>query len=158
MPHRFFALVGACAFALTAAAHQYELGALSIGHPWSRPTAPGMAMGVAYLVITNNGKVPDALVAASTPVAANVEFHQTTFADGMARMRPLPEIVIAPGQSVKIEPGGIHLMLVDLKSALVSGKPVPLTLEFRVAGRITVDLGVEAHDAPAAAKTPQRDQ
>jgi len=144
MLHRFLAFLVVALFALAATAHGYELGMLTIGHPWSRPTAAGMPMGVAYLTITNHGKVPDALVAASTPAAANVEFHQTSFTDGMARMRPLQEIVIAPGQSVKIEPGGIHLMLVDLRSALVSGKTVPLTLEFRVAGRITVELSIEA--------------
>jgi len=77
-----------------AVAHQYELGTLVIGHPWSRPTAPGMPMGVAYLSITNNGKTADALVAASSPAAARVEFHKTTLADGMARMRPLTEIAI----------------------------------------------------------------
>jgi periplasmic copper chaperone A len=135
-------------FVLPAAAQRYDLGTLTITHPWARPTAPGMPMGVAYLTITNNGKVPDALVAASTPVATRVEFHQTSIADGMARMRPLREIVVAPGQTVRVEPGGIHLMLVDLESALVTGKPVPLTLEFRVAGRTTVELSIAAQFAP----------
>src|SRR6185436_11254813 len=75
-------LSAACALcAMAASAHQYELGTLVIGHPWSRPTAPGMPMGVAYLSITNNGPSPDALVAASSPAAARVEFHQTTLSD-----------------------------------------------------------------------------
>jgi iron complex outermembrane recepter protein len=138
--------------ALAAAAHQYELGALVIGHPWSRPTAAGMPMGVAYLSITNNGKTPDALIAASSPAAARVEFHQTTFADGMARMRPLAEVAIPAGATVKIEPGGIHLMLVDLKTAFEIGKSVPLELQFRNAGKVTVALSVESRDAPPAAE------
>jgi len=136
------------ALALPAAAHQYQLGSLLIDHPWSRATAPGMPMGVAYLSITNNGKAPDVLIAASTPAAARVEMHQTTIADGMARMRPLSEVVIAPGSTVKIEPGGIHLMLVDLKAPLAAGKQVPLDLTFRRAGRISVQLSVETRDAP----------
>jgi copper(I)-binding protein len=61
-------------------------------------------------------------------------------------MRPLPEVLIAPGGTVRIEPGGIHLMLVNLKAALETGKPVPLTLEFRKAGRITVQLSVERRE------------
>src|SRR4029077_15207155 len=115
-----------------------------IRHPWSRPTAPGMPMGVAYFTITNHGNAPDVLVGASTPVAASVQMHQTTIAEGMARMRPLSEIVIAAGATVRIEPGGIHLMLADLKAPLEIGKPVPLELQFRVAGNITVQLTVEA--------------
>jgi len=149
MFNRFILLLAAGVLgAAPAVAHQYELGTLVIGHPWSRPTAPGMPMGVAYLSITNNGKTADALVAASSPAAARVEFHKTTLADGMARMRPLTEIAIAPGATVKVEPGGIHLMLVDLKAPLEPGKSVSLVLEFRVAGKITVELSVEARDAP----------
>jgi periplasmic copper chaperone A len=149
MLRRFgFLLAWAGLLAVPAHAHQYELGALVIGHPWSRPAAAGMPMGVAYLSITNNGPLPEVLEGASSPVASGVQFHQTTISEGMARMRPLGEITIAPGATVKIEPGGIHLMLVDLGSALEPGKSVPLVLEFRHAGRITVQLAVEARDAP----------
>jgi len=139
----------ACAIATTMAmAATYEHGALHISQPWSRATSAGMPMGVAYLTITNRGKKADALIAASTPAAARVEIHHTTLVDGMARMRPLSEIPIPAGATVKIEPGGIHLMLVDLEAPLVAGKPVPLTLEFRVAGRVTVDLAAQAPQAP----------
>jgi periplasmic copper chaperone A len=127
-------------------AHQFELGKLVIGHPWSRPTPAGMSMGVAYLSITNNGAEPDVLIGASSAAAASVQIHQTTISEGMARMRPLAEVKIAPGATVKIEPGGIHLMLVDLHEPLQPGKSVPLTLEFRHAGKVTVQLSVEPGD------------
>jgi periplasmic copper chaperone A len=129
-------------------AQQFTAGKLLIEHPWSRPTMPGIPMGVAYFAVTNRGSTEDVLLSASTPVAANVEMHQTTFSDGMAHMRPLKEIRIAPGQTVKVEPNGIHLMLVDLKQPLVAGTTVPLTLEFRIAGKVTVQLEVGARDAP----------
>jgi periplasmic copper chaperone A len=145
---RLCALLAAFGLAVPAAGQQFQLGTLVISHPWSRATAEGMPMGVAYLSITNNGKVAEALLAASSPVAARVEIHQTTIVDGMARMRPLPEVGIAPGATVQIGPGGIHLMLVDLKAPLTPGKTVPLTLDFRIAGRITVELSVEAREAP----------
>jgi copper(I)-binding protein len=144
MLHRALALVAAAVLVAPAVGHQFELGALVIHQPWSRSTAEGMPMGVAYLSITNNGKVADALLAASSPVATRVEIHQTTIIDGVARMRPLAEVGIAAGATVKIEPGGIHLMLVDLRTPLTAGKTVPLTLDFRVAGRITVDLKIES--------------
>jgi copper(I)-binding protein len=147
---RLFPLLAAGCLAAVAAAHQYELGALTIAHPWSRPTAPGMSMGVAYFFITNHGSAPDVLIGASTPAAASVQMHQTTITEGMARMRPLTEIVIAPGATVRIEPGGIHLMLVELKAPLELGKSVPLELQFRTAGKITVQLSIEARDAPPA--------
>jgi len=132
-------------------AQPFAAGKLIIEHPWSRPTAAGMPVGVAYFSITNRGSVEDTLVAASTPVAASVEMHQSTISDGMARMRPLAQIAIGPGKTVKVEPGGIHLMLMDLKQPLIAGQRVPLTLEFRVAGKVTVQLAIEASEAPPSA-------
>jgi copper(I)-binding protein len=141
---RTFLLFATGACALSALAQQIEPGTLVISRPWSRPTVQGMPMGVAYLSITNNGKTADVLTGASSPAAARVEIHQTTFADGMARMRSVTDVTIAPGATVKFEPGGIHLMLVDLKAPLETGKPVPLELHFRSAGKISVVLNVEA--------------
>ena len=137
------ALLAAGVCAAPASADGFEAGQLRITHPWSRPTAAGQPVGVAYLSITNNGRGDDVLLRASTPLAGNVQLHQTTFSDGMAHMRPLGQLVIPPGKTVRIEPGGIHLMLMDLKQALVAGSTVPLTLEFRAAGKITVMLRVE---------------
>ncbi len=97
---RSFLALFACLLAGVVGAHEYTHGKLSIGHPWSRPTMPGMPMGVGYLSITNHGTAPDALIAASTPAAARVEFHETRIDGGMARMRPLTEISLAPGATV----------------------------------------------------------
>ncbi len=69
----------------------------------------------------------------------------------MARMRPLSEIPIPAGATVKIEPGGIHIMLVDLKAPLEPGRPVPLELQFRNAGKVKVSLSIEAGDVRPAA-------
>ena len=146
MIHLCLTLLVATGLTAAVGAHEFERGDLVIRHPWSRPTAPGMPMGVAYLSITNNGKVEDTLIAASSPAAAHVEMHQTTISEGMARMRPLQEIAIGPGKSVQIAPGGIHLMLVDLKAPLTAGASIPLTLTFRVAGKVEVTLDIEAPD------------
>jgi copper(I)-binding protein len=140
------ALVAALLFIAPASAHEYAVGSIRIDHPWSRPAPAGMVMGVAYFTLENRGNTDDALVAASTPAAARVEFHQTTLADGMARMRPLEQVALPAGKTVKVEPGGIHLMLVQLKQPLVAGVPVPLTLEFRDAGKVEVQLSIEHRD------------
>jgi len=146
MRDRLCALLAAAVLAAPAAGQPFKLGALTIDHPWSPPTVPTIPVGAAYLTITNDGKVPDALIGASSPVAASVQIHQTATVENMARMRPLHEIEIAPGTTVKAQPGGIHFMLMGLKAPLTPGQSVPLTLEFRVAGRVTVQLSVEARD------------
>jgi copper(I)-binding protein len=143
MLRQCFTLLAAGALAVAAHAHQYSVGDLVIGHPWSRPTVSGMPTGVAYLSITNKGNRRDTLIAASTPAAARVEFHRTTFEAGMAHMRPARAVVIEPNATITAEPGSLHLMLVDLKSPLVVGTTVPLVLRFETAGEITVQLQVE---------------
>lgn len=125
-------------------ARDVRAGPIVVSGAWTRPTAAGMPMGVAYFVVRNTGSSADTLVAASTPAAARVEFHQTTFAGGMARMRPLREIVVPAGATVAVAPGGIHLMLVDLRAPLAAGTRVPLELEFRTAGKVEILLAVES--------------
>jgi copper(I)-binding protein len=142
LPVRVLAALLAAALCWSAVARDRPHGDIVVGHAWSRPTAAGMGMGVGYLVMTNQGKTPDVLVSASTPAAENVEFHESTLVDGMHRMRPRAEIPLPAGATVKLEPGGLHLMLVGLKGPLAAGTRVPLTLEFREAGAVTIELSV----------------
>ena len=108
-----------------------------------------MPTGVAYLTITNNGSSDDTLISAHTPAAARVEFHRTIIESGMARMRPAGELVVRPRTTLNVEPGGLHMMLVDLKGPLIEGASVPLVLRFKSAGEITVQLMIESPDAAA---------
>jgi iron complex outermembrane receptor protein len=143
-------VAAALLWAATASAHDYTAGRIFIAHPWSRPTAPGIPMGVAYLSLENRGTAEDVLTGASTPAAARVEFHQTTLTEGIARMRPLTEVVLPPGKTVKVEPGGVHMMLVELRHPLEAGTQVPLTLVFRDAGKVDVMLNIEQRDVASA--------
>lgn len=142
----FVAALATLALSVASAADRTEVraGTLVIRDAWTRPTAAGMPMGVAYFVVRNDGAGADTLLAASTPAAARVEFHQTTLTDGMARMRPLSRIDIPARSTVAVAPGGIHLMLVDVARPLAAGTTVPLVLVFRNAGRVEIRLAVES--------------
>jgi copper(I)-binding protein len=142
MLRSFFILATTTMLAVAAQAQEFSLGQLVISHVWARPTASGMPMGAAYLSITNKGSREDTLIGAQTPAATRVEFHRTTLEDGMARMRPATSLVIGPGETLTAAPGGLHLMLVDLKAPLTEGARVPLVLTFRNAGEITVQLTI----------------
>jgi periplasmic copper chaperone A len=137
------------AAAAAAPAHRFSVGNLVINHPWARPTASGMPTGAAYLSITNQGAREDTLIGAHSPAAVRVEFHRTSVEDGMARMRPASSLVIEPGDTLTAAPGGLHLMLVDLKAPLVKGTTVPLVLTFQDAGEVTLQLKIELQDGDA---------
>lgn len=121
---------------------------LVIERPWARATPPGATVGAGYLEIRNTGRSADRLVGASTPAAAMVQVHEIRVADGEMQMREVGVLEIPAGGSVRLEPGGLHLMLMDLTAPLVTGTTVPVTLEFDVAGRIPVELAVAPPGAP----------
>jgi periplasmic copper chaperone A len=142
MSRPLFLLLTTLLLSAAAVARQYSAGNLVITDPWSRPTFDGMPVGVAYLTIANNGALEDTLIAARTPAAARVEFHRTLIEGGMAKMRSSSTVVIAPNSTLVAEPGGLHLMLLELKGPLVEGTTVPLVLIFKTAGEVTVQLRV----------------
>lgn len=128
--------------------HEYKAGTLKIEHPWSRATAAGASVGGGFLVIVNSGKA-DALVGASSPVAARVEIHSSSMEGGVMKMRQLQRVELPAGGTVRFEPGALHLMLIGLKQPLAEGSKVPLTLRFAGAGEQKVELKVESMGAQA---------
>ena len=134
--------------AATAFAHDYKVGALTIDHPYARPTSAVQPIGGGYLKVVNTGAA-DRLLAASSPVATSVEMHSMAMQGDVMRMRELTAIDLPAGKTVELKPGGLHLMLIGLKAPLVAGQSFALKLKFEKAGAITVDVKVEAAAMPA---------
>ena len=149
-----FACAAALLALLGAPAHAQEAkaGDLVITQPWSRATPGGAKIAGGFLTIENKGTTPDRLVSGSGDVAGKVEIHEMAMNNGVMTMRPLDKgLVIEPGKTVKLAPGGYHLMLMDLKAPLKQGDRVPLTLEFEKAGKVTLSLDVQGVGAQAPA-------
>ena len=124
---------------------------------WARAASAG-GNSAAYMVISA-GASGDALVSASIPegLAREVQLHQTTTggmdgmdgmdgggSSGMMSMSQVPEIPVPADGSVALEPGGYHLMILDLKQDLTAGQTVPVTLTFSSGATTTVDAEVRA--------------
>src|SRR5882757_3286659 len=134
--------------ALPAFALDYKLGAIEIGHPWSRATPPTAESGGGFLAITNTGTTPDRLIAVKSPAADKVEIHEMKMDGNVMRMRELEQgIEIAPGATIDLKPGGFHIMFMGLKAPFAKDTKVPLTLVFEKAGSIAVELPVAAMGA-----------
>jgi hypothetical protein len=135
--------------ACIASAHDYTAGDLAVAHPYARATAPGQPAGGAYFSVQNRGSQPDRLVSASADVSRSVELHQMRMEGDVMRMRQLDGIDIPPNGTVTLAPGGMHVMLLGLKAPLVAGDKFPMTLTFRDAGDVKVEVAVEAVAAGA---------
>lgn len=113
-------------------------------HPWSPATPNGAATAAAYMSIENHGRSDDRLLGGSVPVAAKVEVHAMSMANGIMSMHALSDgLKIPAGMTVNLEPNAnYHLMISGLKSALKDGTKLPLTLHFAKAGDVHVEIPV----------------
>ena len=139
-------------FAAPASAEEVKAGDLVITQAWSRATPGGAKIAGGYLTIENKGAAPDRLIGGAGDVAGRIEVHEMSMNNGVMTMRPLDKgLTIEPGKTVKLAPGGYHLMMLDLKSPLKQGDKVPVTLEFEKAGKVKLSLDVEGVGAQAPA-------
>jgi copper(I)-binding protein len=135
-----------------ARAEEVKVGDLVITQAWTRATPNGAKIGGGFLTIENKGSVTDRLISGSGDVSARVEVHEMASNNGVMTMRPLDKgLVIEPGKTVKLAPGGYHLMMFDLKAPLKQGDQVPITLEFEKAGKVKVSFDVQGVGAPGPA-------
>lgn len=142
-----------CGFiAAPARAEDVKAGDLVISQAWSRATPGGAKVAGGFLTIANKGAAPDRLIGGSADVAGKLEVHEMAMNDGVMTMRPLDKgLTIEPGKTVKLAPGGYHLMLFDLRSPLRQGDKLPVTLEFEKAGKVKLSLDVQGVGAQAPA-------
>ena len=123
---------------------QFQAGHLQVSAVRSPPTPPTASVGAVYLSITNGGTKPDRLLALSSPIAVKVEIHRSIMAQGVMQMREVEALDCPPGVTVKIEPGALHIMLLGLTQPLAAGSSFPLSLRFRDAGVLVVQVPVKA--------------
>ncbi len=136
---------------LAQSAQTYRAGSLQIEAPWSRATPGGAKVGSGYMRIVNRGSEPDRLIGGTADTAARVEVHESSTVNGVARMRPVEGgLVIKPGETVELKPGGLHAMLVDLKRPLKEGETIKGTLEFEKAGTVAIEYRVSGIGAQSA--------
>ena len=118
-----------CSAVGPARAEEIKAGDLVITQAWSRATPGGAKIGGGYLTIENKGSAPDRLIGGSADVAGNVQVHEMAMNNGVMTMRALDKgLAIEPGKTVKLAPGGYHLMLHELKAPLKQGDKLPVTL------------------------------
>lgn len=142
-------LLAACSPEVLAAA-AVKPAAPVLSDVWIRE-APAVARNNAAFLILKNGARKDVLLGVETPVAEVAEMHEMSMAGGLMRMQRLPRIVLAPHAEIKFAPGGRHIMLINMKKPLKAGDRAPLTLNFRKAGRMTVQAEVRVLEVEADA-------
>lgn len=137
--------VAACSSGSPGASGSAALSAPTVSDAWVRPPLGTDRPAAGYLTITNPGGNADALVGVSSPIASSVEIHETMAdASGMMGMQPIDRIDIEAAGTVKLEPGGYHLMLMGVTQMPAVGETVELRLTFERAGEVVIQAEVKA--------------
>ena len=115
---------------------------VSVQDPYVRLAPPNAAATGAFMVIRNTGDKDVKVVKADNPVSKATELHTHLNEGGVMKMRPVPAIEIkAKGEAV-LRPGGLHVMMIDLKAPIKEGDSVPITLTFDDGSSKQVDAKV----------------
>lgn len=83
-----------------------------------------------FMELINNSDTPRELIAATSPVASQIQLHKTIDYNGKMRMQKINSITIKKESEKELQPGGFHVMLIGLKSELVKNNSIPITLIF----------------------------
>ena len=124
-----------------------SVGDLAVSGVWVREPAEGQTRSAAYGTIVNDGDSDVTLVAAAVPFDAAVEIHETLMDDdGTMQMQEVPDGFVVPaGGSFTLEPGGPHIMLIDVDPADIVGT-IEVTMSFDDGTDVVVEAPVRPLD------------
>lgn len=157
------AVLSMTALTATASMHQpalaYDKPTVKVDGVWARPSIGNTGKSAAYMTISNSAAKEDVLTAAKGTVSETIELH-THIKDGeIMRMRRVEGGVKVPAnETVTFKPGGLHVMLIGLKSKLKVGDSFPLTLVFKEAGEVQIDVPVKKMEARGSGHHMQHKQ
>lgn len=124
-------------------------GDIQVENAWVRATVPGQDSAALDMTVTSRQAAT--LTGVSSAAAKSAGLHSMTHENGMMKMREVKTMGLPAGKRVNLGESGYHLMLVGLHAPLKAGETVPLALTFRMAGRHTETIGIEARVMPLAA-------
>lgn len=115
---------------------------IEVHQAWVRPTAQGENAAV-YLTLHNHTDISDELIGVSSTVADVVEIHESKMENDVMQMNMIPSLPIGADEEIIFTPGGLHIMLINIKQELVLGEHIGIILKFKNHDDIVVEVHIE---------------
>jgi copper(I)-binding protein len=131
----------ALAVLLTGAGMMPASAAVTVQDAWIR-ALPASSPSGGYFTLHNDGKNTETLVSAESSACGMLMLHLSENKGGMSAMHEVTEVDVAPGATLRFEPGSYHLMCMGAKPAIRPGAEVPVTLVFKSGEKLTVNFAV----------------
>lgn len=109
---------------------QVTASGFEVARPWIREAPPGMKMLAGYMTLQNDNNGAVNFVGATSRDFGSIEIHQSVIKADIATMIRQQSVKIPPFSTVKFEPKGLHLMLINPKRELKQGDKVRIVLKF----------------------------
>jgi len=122
---------------------QTTASVIQIEDPWVRAVPPNANNSAIFLDLRNESEQLRKLVKVHSEVAERVELHTTKDEDGMLRKQRLEEVLIPALETQSFHPGGIHIMLIGLRSPLEVGGVIELELVYADQSKETISVPVD---------------
>jgi copper(I)-binding protein len=128
---------------------------MKIENAWARANVVTESGNSAIFVdIVNHSDSDDKLISAATDICKTVELHTHKKIGNVYQMRPIETISLPKGKKVSLKPGGLHIMLLNLKKPLNEGDTIQVTFTFEKAAEQTVDIEVRKAAAKKSHECP----
>ncbi len=115
---------------------------IKIENAWIRAVPPVSKMTAVYMDIINKGSETDELIGANMDICKEVEIHTVFYEEDMMKMRKVDKVEIKGGDTVRLKPGGFHIMCIGIKKHPAEGEVLPVELKFKKSGTIKVNAEV----------------
>ena len=116
---------------------------ITIDHPRARPSLGAAKNSVAFFTIHNNTDKVDTLLSIESDVAGKVQLHTHSHVNGVFKMRRVEAIEIPAHGMVELKSGGLHVMMMGVRSKLKIGDAFELKLNFEHNPAVTISIPVE---------------
>jgi len=117
---------------------------ITVTEGYIRGLPPGQMTTAAFMRLFNSAGQVIRIQSASSPAAERAEFHRSSHSNGMMSMEALAAVVVPARGELVLEPGGVHLMLINLTAPLREGDSAELTLQLEGGQQLTVTLPVRS--------------
>ena len=132
-----------CGFASITFAEKPSLPSpIIVSHVWAKTSIPGSAVSAAYMQIQSNQNIK--LIKVETTAANMVEIHNMQMNGDVMEMNAVDAVDVPAHKMVELKPGGLHVMLMQVKQPIKNGDKVPMTLTFEGADKKLIRMKVEA--------------
>lgn len=124
-----------------------QVPTLVVRDAWTRQT-PGSDVAAVYLTLQNPTRQPVTVVGVESSAAGHAMIHESKTEGGISKMRAHEQLVVAPGETLKFEPGGLHVMLHGLTQPLAVGQNIPLIIQLADGTKVPTTAVVRPLTAP----------